>query len=143
MSPQFPLTRRVFLGGVSALAATAVARPAAARATDPEVRLHWLDGRGGLHLRNLGVDLPAVMRDVARGEGIPLLDLTARSQALVEGLGEAASWPLYLTLAHDGVDDATHLSRYGAERYAALVADAVAEARSPLARFLRPGRLRR
>ncbi len=45
MSPQFPLTRRVFLGGVSALAATAVARPAAARATDPEVRLHWLDGR--------------------------------------------------------------------------------------------------
>ncbi len=97
----------------------------------------------GLVVNNLGVDLPAVMRDVARGEGIPLLDLTARSQALVEGLGEAASWPLYLTLAHDGVDDATHLSRYGAERYAALVADAVAEARLPLARFLRPGRLRR
>ncbi|WP_410631458.1 GDSL-type esterase/lipase family protein [Amycolatopsis sp. cmx-4-83] len=323
MSPQFPLTRRVFLGGVSALAATAVARPAATRAADPEVRLHWLDGgpaaaadctfgvpwpRGtlsrnvplalhtadgvpvplqvrltgpvprpawlavtprpraprifvlsdstaadwanppkngwaqalpaffragpsvrnyaqsgagtagyltdpryfprvrpmirpgdtaliqlahndkqtteagyranlallvdgvrqqggaavlvtppvrhrfgadgkltplGLVVNNLGVDLPAVMRDVARGEGIPLLDLTARSQALVEGLGEAASWPLYLTLAHDGVDDATHLSRYGAERYAALVADAVAEARLPLARFLRPGRLRR
>jgi lysophospholipase L1-like esterase len=92
----------------------------------------------GLVVNNLGVDLPAVLRDVARQQQIPLLDLTARSQALVESLGEAASWPLYLTLAHDGVDDATHLSRYGAEQFAALVARAMAEARLPLARFLRP-----
>ncbi|RSM36341.1 rhamnogalacturonan acetylesterase [Amycolatopsis balhimycina DSM 5908] len=95
----------------------------------------------GLVVNNLGVDLPAVMRDVARQRKIPLLDLTARSQALVEGLGEAASWPLYLTLAHDGVDDATHLSRYGAEQYAALVARAMAEARLPFSLFLRPERL--
>ncbi|MEV6829552.1 GDSL-type esterase/lipase family protein [Amycolatopsis sp. NPDC051102] len=91
----------------------------------------------GLVVNNLGVDLPAVMRDVARQQRIPLLDLTARSKALVESLGETASWPLYLTLAHDGVDDATHLSRYGAEQFAALVAQAVAQARLPLARFLR------
>jgi hypothetical protein len=52
MSPQSPLTRRVFLGGVSALAATAVAPPAAGAATqaataaaDGEARLHWLDGK--------------------------------------------------------------------------------------------------
>ncbi|WP_439382852.1 exo-rhamnogalacturonan lyase family protein [Amycolatopsis lexingtonensis] len=45
MSPQFPLTRRGFLGGVSALAATAVARPATARAADADVPLHWLDGK--------------------------------------------------------------------------------------------------
>ncbi|MEV4054832.1 GDSL-type esterase/lipase family protein [Amycolatopsis sp. NPDC049688] len=92
----------------------------------------------GLVVNNLGVDLPAVIRDVARQQRIPLLDLTARSQALLESLGEAASWPLYLTLAHDGVDDATHLSRYGAERFAALVVQAMAQARLPLARFLRP-----
>jgi len=95
----------------------------------------------GLVVNNLGVDLPAVMRDVARQRKTPLLDLTARSQALVEGLGEAASWALYLTLAHDGVDDATHLSRYGAEQYAALVARAMAQARLPLSLFLRPERL--
>ncbi|MDQ7803561.1 GDSL-type esterase/lipase family protein [Amycolatopsis sp. A133] len=97
----------------------------------------------GLVVNNLGVDLPAVMRDVARQQKIPLLDLTARSQALLESLGEAASWPLYLTLAHDGVDDATHLSRYGAEQFAALVARAAAQARLPLAAFLRPERLGR
>ncbi|MER6797617.1 hypothetical protein ABT262_37430, partial [Amycolatopsis mediterranei] len=49
MSPQFPLSRRVFLGGVSALAATAVTPPMAAAASPAsgggEVRLHWLDGR--------------------------------------------------------------------------------------------------
>jgi lysophospholipase L1-like esterase len=93
----------------------------------------------GLVVNNLGVDLPAVMRDVARQQRIPLLDLTARSQELLESLGEAASWPLYLTLAHDGVDDATHLSRYGAEQFAALVARAAARARLPLSVFLRPG----
>ncbi|MFB9689042.1 GDSL-type esterase/lipase family protein [Amycolatopsis plumensis] len=92
----------------------------------------------GLVVNNLGVDLPAVLRDVARQRKLPLLDLTARSQVLVEGLGEAASWPLYLTLAHDGVDDATHLSRYGAEQFAALVARAMRQARLPVARFLRP-----
>ncbi|HET6708588.1 GDSL-type esterase/lipase family protein [Amycolatopsis sp.] len=91
----------------------------------------------GLVVSNIGVDLPAVLRDVARQRQLPLLDLTARSRALVEGLGEAASWPLYLTLAHDGVEDASHLSRYGAEQFAALVARAMAEARLPVARFLR------
>src|SRR3954469_199815 len=52
MSPQSPFTRRSFLGGVSALAATAVTPPAAAAAAAPaqpaaggEARLHWLDGR--------------------------------------------------------------------------------------------------
>ncbi|MEU5259513.1 GDSL-type esterase/lipase family protein [Amycolatopsis sp. NPDC021455] len=95
----------------------------------------------GLVVNNLGVDLPAVMRDVAQQWNAPLLDLTARSQALLESLGEAASWPLYLTLAHDGVDDATHLSRYGAEQFAALVARAAGQARLPLSRFLRPERL--
>ncbi|WP_233223561.1 hypothetical protein [Amycolatopsis sp. CA-128772] len=88
-------------------------------------------------VNNLGVDLPAVLRDVARQQRIPLLDLTARSRALLESLGEAASWPLYLTVAHDGVEDATHLSRYGAEVFVALVARAAAQARLPLARFLR------
>ena len=92
----------------------------------------------GLVVNNIGVDLPAVLRDVAGQQRIPLLDLTARSRVLLESLGEAASWPLYLTLAHDGVDDATHLSRYGAEQFAALVTEAVVQARLPIARFLRP-----
>lgn len=95
----------------------------------------------GLVVNTLGVDLPAVMRDVARQQRIPLLDLTARSQELLERLGESASWPLYLTTAHDGVQDATHLSRYGAEQFAALVARAMADAHLPLAHFLRPERL--
>ena len=50
MSPQSPFPRSSFLGGVSALAAAAVARPASAEAAADGsapaggARLHWLDG---------------------------------------------------------------------------------------------------
>ncbi|WP_206788992.1 hypothetical protein [Amycolatopsis sp. MtRt-6] len=47
----------------------------------------------------IGVDLPAVLGGRRPAAAAPLLDLTERSRALVEGLGEAVSWPLYLTLA--------------------------------------------
>ncbi len=138
-------TEEVYRANLATLIAGVRAQGGAPVLVTPPVRHRFgADGKLtplGLVVNNLGVDLPAVMRDVARQQKIPLLDLTARSQALLEGLGEAASWPLYLTLAHDGVDDATHLSRYGAEQFAALVARAVVQARLPLAHFLRPERL--
>src|SRR3712207_7641655 len=37
----------------------------------------------------LGVDLPAAMREVARSQGVTLIDLTAKSRALVEALGRS------------------------------------------------------
>ncbi|KDN19155.1 GDSL-type esterase/lipase family protein [Amycolatopsis rifamycinica] len=134
-------TEDVYRANLATLVAGVRAQGGAPVMVTPPVRHRFgADGRLtplGLVVNNLGVDLPAVLRDVARRQRLPLLDLTAHSQALLEGLGEAASWPLYLTLAHDGVDDATHLSRYGAEQFAALVAQAATQARLPIARFLR------
>ncbi|MEV6873373.1 GDSL-type esterase/lipase family protein [Amycolatopsis sp. NPDC051128] len=135
-------TEDVYRANLATLVDGVRAQGGAAVLVTPPVRHRFgADGKLtplGLVVNNLGVDLPAVMRDVARLRKVPLLDLTARSQALLEGLGETASWPLYLTVEHDGVQDASHLSRYGAEQFASLVARAVSEARLPLSRFLRP-----
>lgn len=97
---------------------------AAVLVTPPVRHLFGADGKitpTGRVVNNLGVDLPAVMRAVAAEQGVPLLDLTADSEALLERLGDAASWPIYLTVAHDGVKDATHFGEYGATVMAGLV----------------------
>lgn len=76
----------------------------------------------GLIVNGLGVDLPAEMRSVAASEGVELIDLTARTQAVVESLGPEAAKALYLT--REKRDD-THISEYGATVYAGLVATAL------------------
>lgn len=91
----------------------------------------------GLVVNTLGVDLPAVIRDVAGKLGTPLIDLTARSQALLEQQGESASWPLYLTVQHDGVQDSSHFSEYGGTVMAGLVTKGMAAAHLSAAAFLR------
>ncbi|MFD0525810.1 rhamnogalacturonan acetylesterase [Paractinoplanes durhamensis] len=90
-----------------------------------------------LHVNSLGVDLPAEMHAVAAAENVPMIDLTARSKALVEGLGPAGSTVLYLTVATDGVNDNTHFSEYGAQRMAGLVLDGIRELNLPLTAYLR------
>lgn len=65
-------------------------------------------------------DLPAEMRTVAAEKGAPLIDLTARSEALVEGLGQTDSEPIYLIRVNG---DRTHTSEYGASVYAGIVAE--------------------
>jgi hypothetical protein len=91
----------------------------------------------GLIVNNLGVDLPAVIRDLAGRQHVPLIDLTARSQALLEQLGETASWPLYLTGRHDGVQDYAHFSEHGGAVMAGLLTKGMADAHLPGAAFLR------
>jgi lysophospholipase L1-like esterase len=77
----------------------------------------------GLIVNSLGVDLPAEMRSVAAAEHVDLIDLTARTQAVVEALGPEAAKALYLT--REKRDD-THTSEYGATVYAGLVAEDLA-----------------
>jgi len=73
----------------------------------------------GLIVNGLGVDLPAEMRSVAASECTQLIDLTARTQAVVEGLGPEEAKALYLT--REKRDD-THTSEYGATVFSDLVA---------------------
>jgi lysophospholipase L1-like esterase len=90
-----------------------------------------------LHVNSVGVDLPAEMRAVGSAQHVPVIDLTAKSAALVESLGPTASAQLYLRASVDGVTDNTHFSPYGATQMAGLVVQGVQEQNLPLAAHLR------
>ncbi|MEU5093486.1 rhamnogalacturonan acetylesterase [Streptomyces sp. NPDC020996] len=91
----------------------------------PIVR-RWFNSDGTLNnntallVNGLGVDHPAVIRSVAAAEGVPLVDLTARTKALVESLGVEGSKAIYL---YNEKKDNTHTSVHGATVYAGLVRD--------------------
>lgn len=106
----------------------------------PPVR-RWFTGATlnstGMLVNGLGVDLPAAMREVARAKGVKLIDLTAKSKVLVEGLGPANSGKIYLTKATDGVDDKTHFSAYGANELAKLVVQGMREINLSSVSYLR------
>ena len=107
--------------------------------TPPVRHLFAADGTvtpTGRVVNNLGVDLPAVMRDVAGRLAVPLLDLTADSEALVERMGPDASWQLYVG-REASPTDATHFNPSGATVVAGLVAGELRAAGLPAAGFLR------
>ncbi|MFB6848485.1 rhamnogalacturonan acetylesterase [Streptomyces sp. NPDC056373] len=91
----------------------------------PIVR-RWFNPDGTLNngtallVNGLGVDHPAVIRAVAAARDVPLIDLTAKTKALVESLGVEGSKALYLT---NEARDNTHTSVRGATAYAGLVRD--------------------
>ncbi|MFF2732560.1 rhamnogalacturonan acetylesterase [Streptomyces sp. NPDC058008] len=77
-----------------------------------------LDNDTALLVNALGVDHPGVIRSVAAAHGVPLIDLTAASRAVVESWGAELSRSLYLC---DEEQDHTHTSEQGATVYADLV----------------------
>ncbi|WP_075732091.1 rhamnogalacturonan acetylesterase [Streptomyces acidiscabies] len=94
----------------------------------PIVR-RWFNSDGTLNngtallVNGLGVDHPAVIRSVAAAEDVPLIDLTAKTKALVESLGPEGSKAIYL---YNEKRDNTHTSVHGATVYAELVRDELA-----------------
>lgn len=84
-----------------------------------------------LHVNGVGANLPAEMRSLGASLNVPVIDLTAKSEALVESLGESASAALYLRASVDGVTDNTHFSEYGAGRMAELVVQGMRERNLP------------
>ncbi|TWD84897.1 lysophospholipase L1-like esterase [Kribbella amoyensis] len=117
---QFRANLTEIVDGIRATGATPVL-------VTPIVR-RWFTGdrlnATGLIVNGLGVDLPAEMRAVAASKDVSLIDLTARSQAVVEDLGPEAAKALYLT--REKRDD-THTSEYGASVYSDLVAAGLTE----------------
>ncbi|MGW3176887.1 rhamnogalacturonan acetylesterase [Streptomyces sp. NPDC001153] len=79
-----------------------------------------LDNNTALLVNGLGVDLPAVIRSVAAAGHVPLIDLTAKTKALVESLGPEGSRAICL---YNEKRDNTHTSVHGATVYAGLVRD--------------------
>lgn len=87
-----------------------------------------------LHINSRGVDLPAVIRALGKSANVPVIDLTAKSKALVESLGPSASQQLYLTRE---AGDNTHFSVHGATQMANLVVQGVRELNLSLTGYLR------
>jgi lysophospholipase L1-like esterase len=89
---------------------------------------------------------PDAVREVARSESVPLIDMQRRSTAVLREYGEAGSRALFLhvdsTASHPnyprGVRDDTHFSSLGAEVMARQVAEGIREAVPELARHLDP-----
>ncbi|WP_151475497.1 rhamnogalacturonan acetylesterase [Streptomyces albicerus] len=79
-----------------------------------------LNNNTALLVNGLGVDHPAVTRSVAAAHDVPLIDLTAKTKAMVESLGVEGSKALYL---YNEKRDNTHTSAHGATAYAELVRD--------------------
>lgn len=103
----------------------------------PTVR-RLFDGGGqltptALHVNGLGVNLPVEMRALAAERGVPLVDLTSRSEQLIESLGPDASGVIYLPEKKDR----THNSEYGADQFAQLVLAGVADLELPLDHYRR------
>lgn len=115
-----------YAANVEAFCRTALERGALAVAVTPLTRRRFgEDGR----LQDTHGPYPDALRAVAARRGLPLVDLTAASRALVEALGEAESRRLYMNLAPgeeprypQGLEDNTHLRGLGAVRFAGLVA---------------------
>ncbi|MCB0638932.1 MAG: hypothetical protein KDC54_20025, partial [Lewinella sp.] len=85
---------------------------------------------------------PAARRAAAEYE-VPLIDMQAKSEALLRELGEEESESLYLWLKPgehpnypEGVSDNTHFCTAGAIRMAGLAAEGIAEAKLPIRRYL-------
>ena len=87
----------------------------------------------GLKIRNTLGDFPESVRQTAKEENVPLIDLTAMSIAFYEALGPEKS-----PLAFSGGRDATHHSAYGAYELAKCVVEGVRANKLDLARYIVP-----
>ncbi len=89
-------------------------------------------------------DYPGVVREVAAAQQVPLIDLWAKSKALLEKIGADDSKPLFMNFAGGlypkypaAKEDNTHFSPFGAVLMAGLVAEGVQESSLPLRGFLK------
>jgi lysophospholipase L1-like esterase len=87
----------------------------------------------GLHIRNSLGEFPESVRQTAKEENVPLIDLTAMSIAFYEALGPERS-----PLAFSGGKDVTHHSAYGAYELAKCIVEGVRLNKLDLARHILP-----
>ncbi len=75
-------------------------------------------------------DYPEAVRQAAKEENVPLIDLTAMSKDLYEALGPDKSGALFKP------GDATHHTNYGAYELAKCIVQAIRDQKLPLAKYL-------
>lgn len=90
-------------------------------------RLNW--GPGGKIVNTLG-DYPEAVRQVAREEGVGLVDLNAMSKVFYESLGKDKAPEAFAP------GDLTHHSDFGSYELAKCVVDGILQNQLPLAKYL-------
>lgn len=85
----------------------------------------------GLKVRNTLGEFPASVRETAREEKVPLIDLTKMSIAMYESLGPEKSWLLF-----SRGTDATHHSAYGAYELAKCVVEGIRTSGLELTKYI-------
>jgi lysophospholipase L1-like esterase len=86
-------------------------------------------GPDGLIINNLG-DYPEAVRQVAKEEDVPLIDLNAMSKPFYEALGVEGSKKAFV--------DNTHHNNYGSYELARCIVEGIKKEKLGLARFLDP-----
>ncbi len=99
--------------------------------------------RDGKIMQTLG-DYPEAMRQVAREDNVPLIDLNAMSKTLFEAMGPEGTLEAFVHYPADtfpgqpeALADNTHFNSYGALELAKCVIESLRAQRLPLAKFLR------
>ncbi len=87
---------------------------------------------------------PDIVREIAKEEAVPLLEMHLRSMDLIKELGEEASKKIYLHYAPGEIDslpngkiDDTHFSEYGARTMAKIAAEELKIKVPELAQYLK------
>lgn len=84
----------------------------------------------GKFITNSHGDYPEAVRQAAKEENVPLIDLTAMSKELYEALGKDGSGALF----KEG--DGTHHNNYGSYQLAKCIVQSIRDQKLPLAKFL-------
>jgi hypothetical protein len=82
-------------------------------------------------VQNTHDDYPDAVRAVAKELNVPMIDLTAMSEKLMNAMGDEPSWRLF-----SGGRDATHHSPYGAWELAKCIAQGLRDAKVEPAKWL-------
>jgi lysophospholipase L1-like esterase len=93
----------------------------------PMHRHAFADGK----VRNTHDDYPDAVRAIAKELNVPMIDLTAMSEKLMNALGDKPSWLLF-----SRGQDATHHSPYGAWELAKCIAQGLRDAKVEPAKWL-------
>ncbi len=93
----------------------------------PMQRHEFADGK----VKNTHDDYPDAVRAVAKELNVPMIDLTAMSDTMMNVMGEKASWVLF-----SRGQDATHHNPYGAWELAKCIAQGIKDAKVEPAKWL-------
>jgi len=89
-------------------------------------------------------EYPDIVRDVAKEQNVPLIDMHRKSEAMIKNLGVEDSRKLFLQLKPgenpnypNGIEDNTHFNPFGADVMAKLAVEGIRDSKIKLRKYLK------